>query len=467
MSSYVPKSIIIIGAGIAGLACAIPLSRQGHNVTILESKPELNEFGASIGIQPNGVKILKAWGLGPTFTSLVEPQPSTSIHDGHTGALLGTLTSNAHSTNRVRYGEDTWTVHRADYQRILADYAVSHGARILFSSHVTRIDTATITVHLFNDTTLSADLIIGADGMRSATRASIPSTSSITPIKLSEDCSRCSVPKERMVSNPLLAPLLASKKGMIYTTPGKYILTWPLYPGRPYDVVTCVQRESTVPPGQWGIVADSKEMAKDFDDFCPEVRELLANVDQCIRWALGELPALSSCRSEDGRIVLVGDAWHAMIPHSASGGNSAVEDGACLGECVAYALENGFDIPDATKAFEAIRKPRVERMQVASHDGMGFLSAGGEEKEKRDAYLASRLEVDAEEVKRPEEERRKDPKPKANMNAPFPSPPYLAWLYQYDAVGEARGWCQDHMGKGGREVENVLVAEGINGVQAF
>jgi hypothetical protein len=128
-----------------------------------------------------------------------------------------------------------------------------------------------------------------------------------------------------------------------------------------------------------------------------------------------------------------------MIPHSASGGTSAIEDAAVLAECVQWAFESGHDIARATQAYEELRKPRVERMQRASQESArNLLTAEGDAAKERDRVLGERTKAIEEELMLPEEERRARPKPEPDMNAPFPSPPYLQWLYASDVVADAR-----------------------------
>ncbi|KAF2665973.1 FAD/NAD(P)-binding domain-containing protein [Microthyrium microscopicum] len=422
--------IIIAGAGIAGLAAATTLSQKGHKVTILESKPTLNEFGASIGILPNGVRCLKAWGLESKFGEVITKNGFLEIRDAITNEKLGAI---AH--NHKNY---TWNINRADYQRVLAEAAKQSGATLLFDAHCTHIDLERPAVILSDGKILTADLIVGADGMRSAVQKSIPKLSTIDPKPHLEQCFRCTVPKDRMIGVPTLDWLLHNGNEMCWTSPGKYVLSWPLPENRSYDVVCAIERQVDLPPGKWGILADPKEMAKDFEDFCPEVRDLLERVDGCVQWQLAELPAIETFRSEDGKIVLIGDACHAMIPHSASGGNSAIEDAAVLSECVTWAFENQLPISKGTEAYETIRKPRVQRMQTASHEGFGFLSAGGDFKKMRDAALAEQTKDAEAEFAFSEEERRLKKQPPADMNSRFPSEPYLQWLWGADVVADAK-----------------------------
>lgn len=179
---------------------------------------------------------------------------------------------------------------------------------------------------------------------------------------------------------------------------------------------------------------------------CTKVKELLRHVDRAVKWTLGELPPLETCKSDNGRVILVGDAWHAMLPHTASGGNSAIEDAVSLAEYLHWAWEqhhhNGKDfgtsISQATQTFEDLRKPRVERMQKAGHEGYTFLSASGDDAIVRnDALAAAKVFYDAE-LALPEEERMARQPVQPDMNCRFGLEPYIQWLYRYDAVAEAK-----------------------------
>ena len=293
----------------------------------------------------------------------------------------------------------------------------------------------------------SADVIIGADRMRSVVRKAIPATRDVEPVALiQEQAWRCNVPKDRMRSHPELVKLLENRNQMCWTAPGRYVLTWPLPPNRDYDVVACVQQPGEIPVGRWGTPADAEDVRKSFRDFCPLVRDLLDRIDGCVKWTLGEVPKLKTCRSANGRVILAGDAFHAMIPHSGSGGNSAIEDAACVAECLDWAWrthrETGQGLSEAiaraSQAYEDIRKPRVERMQEASHEGYDFLGAAGDFQPIRDQALADATNMYDAELALPKEERCKRPKMKPDMYGRFPLEPYLQWLYGYDTTADTK-----------------------------
>ena len=330
------------------------------------------------------------------------------------------------------------SIHRADYQQLLAKGALSYGAKILFNASVERVDVDRNSVHLKDGRELTADLIVGADGLNSLVRRNIPATASAELTPLGEKAYRCTVDKDLMRSNPNLAWLLENNNVQMWVFDGRYILSWPMPENKPYDVVICVGREGCdVPYGHWGIRADPKEVAAEFGDACDTVKDLVANIGPCVQWRLADLPPLETCRSERGGIVLLGDAWHAMVPHAGSGGSSAIEDGAVLGECIGWAWKHHRSIAEGTKAYETLRKPRVERLQEVSREGVGYLD--GSKVELRKMMMAKQAEMQKEFL-RPEADRRADLKPTADMHAPYMSLPYAQWLNGYDTFKETHAY---------------------------
>lgn len=440
-------SVLIVGAGIGGLGAAVAFSRKGHHVTVLEEKPALNEFGASIGIMPNGVRILQHYGLRAEFDKVVTKNEYFEFRDGNTGDRLGAMVNNAGNTADIQYGAESWNIHRADYQQVLGAAAQAQGTQILFNAEVINVDVDAErpVVRLKDGRELTADLVIGADGLRSAVRQSIPATADVHPKKLLEQCWRMTVPKDKMRGNPKLEWLLTNHNEMAWVSHNRYVLSWPLPPNKPYDVVCCVVRESDVPPGLWGVREDPAVVQKEFSTFCPEVVELLSHVDRCVKWTLAELPPVETCRSENGRVVLLGDAFHAMIPHAASGGNSAIEDGGVLAECADWTYRHGHSVSDATHAYELLRKPRVERLQRASRDNYGLLNAGGEEAARRNAMLRDLEAMVQAEMATTEVARRAIPRPVPDIDAATQTPAFRQWMRAYDAIGDAKAYLAEHM----------------------
>ena len=322
----------------------------------------------------------------------------------------------------------------------MAKAAERYGAKILFNAQAEKVDIETQNVHLKDGRTLSADLIVGADGLRSPIRRSIPATAEAKLLSDPEVCYRCSVPKKRMRQNPLLAPLLEQKVSSFWYLEERYVLSWIMPENRDFDVVAGTwdpEQGSDLPLGSWGIQADVAEVVEHFTDANPIIQALLPEVSSAIKWRLVELESLTTCRSPNGQTVLVGDAHHGMFPHMACGGSSAIEDGAVLGECVAWAAKHGRSIADATKAYDELRVPRVTRLQQGSRDSRDLMTAARKEKERWLAGLAAIMKADEEDIKRSVEER-KASVPEMDMNARWPDPKFIQWCLGYDAVKDAR-----------------------------
>ena len=127
-----------------------------------------------------------------------------------------------------------------------------------------------------------------------------------------------------------------------------------------------------------------------------------------------------------------------MVPHAASGGNSAIEDAACIAECLDWAVQSGIPISAATSAFETLRRPRVERMQSLSPEGYSFLGAADDFLPIRNEALAEQTRLYDEELALPEDVRRQKAQPEPDMNAPYATKPVYQWLFRYDAIAATR-----------------------------
>jgi salicylate hydroxylase len=235
-----------------------------------------------------------------------------------------------------------------------------------------------------------------------------------------------------MYGDPLLEALLdpAKPDGTSYMHDGKYVLTWQRS-GVAFEIVTgTLEKAPGVPAGKWAIRASPEEVQDRFSHFCSQVSSALKHTKSATKWNIGDLPELETWRSPNGRIVLAGDAAHAMIPHAAGGSSSAIEDAAVLAETLTWAFRHSKPISAAAEAYEKIRKPRVTRLQEVSRYCYGFLGASGEAAKARNERLRELDRQMQETLRIPEEERRKLPVPELDMTAPFPA----QWIYGYDTV---------------------------------
>ena len=137
-----------------------------------------------------------------------------------------------------------------------------------------------------------------------------------------------------------------------------------------------------------------------------------------------------------------------MTPHSASGGNAAIEDAAVLAECLTHSYTLHLPASSGTDAYENLRKPRVERMQAASKEGYGLLSAGGAVAEQRNAMRKNMTNVEEADLARDVEERKRtaiELRKTRDMHAPFPTVPYMMWLFSFDAIEDAKRYLMENV----------------------
>ncbi|OQU96652.1 FAD binding domain-containing protein [Cladophialophora immunda] len=427
--------IIIIGTGIAGLATGISLSQKtNHNILILESSPILTEAGAGIQCSAAASRILSNWGLRKQFEAVATCPDFTEIRRYEGNELIGLIFANVKNYSTRLRGFPHWLVHRVDYQKILAEAAATSGVKIEFGQKVMAIDVEQVKVILEGGRSLHADLIIGADGIHSRTRASIPGLKDVVPQRTENYCYRALVPREEMLKNPVTATLIDNQSQQAWAGQFKHIIAYPIAKGRFYNLVMTIPDLGDAPLGKYNEPGDVVEMRQVFKDFNDTVQAVLDAVDSCAKWVLAELPPLPTWSSPDGRVILVGDACHAMAPHAASGAATSLEDAEVLGLCVATC--NGLaDLPGAAKDYEHLRKARCERIQeISRENATTFALPDGPMQQARDriwiaqkAMLEKQLQEDSPLIV-----------PAEDMTQQFPHPALVQWLVGHDIIEEAK-----------------------------
>lgn len=288
---------------------------------------------------------------------------------------------------------------------------------IRLTSRVTEIDSDNVTVLLKDGTTLQADLIVGADGIRSKVRASTLGDEDVSAVPSPNCAYRAIVPRERMMSDPSSAELMLSPAANCWIGPGRHCMAYPIRGGSQYNIVMSHPGQASV--GKWNEPGDIDEMNRTYEKFDPVVRKTLSYVDKALKWTLADLPALPRWRSKNGRVVLVGDAAHAMLPYLSQGAAQAMEDGAVLAECLVRAGHTD-DLGIIMRAYETIRKPRTEKIQKGARvNGVVWHFDDGEEQERRDRAMQGKLKQG-----------------EVNPNS-WADPKFQPWLFGHDAIKEA------------------------------
>jgi salicylate hydroxylase len=308
-----------------------------------------------------------------------------------------------------------WLIHRADYQRILFDAAKENGVTIRLGSPIESVDEIGPTVILKNGEKLKADIVVGADGIRSRTRKSILKDQDVEAVDSPNCAYRATVPANIMLSDPAIAHLMVDLNASCWIGHKRHIMAYPIRNGELYNMVLSHPGKASV--GKWNEPGDLKEMKTHYSNFDPTITRVLEHVTVCLKWKLAALPPLPKWVSDSGRVVLIGDAAHGMVPYLAQGAATSIEDGAALAECLDRAKDIN-DVPTLLRVFQAIRKPRCEIIQKGSlANGEIWHMPDGPEQEQRDRDMK---EID---------------KKSKNPNQ-WSDESFQPWLFGYDTVAE-------------------------------
>ncbi|KAJ2981039.1 hypothetical protein NQ176_g2275 [Zarea fungicola] len=355
--------VIVVGAGIAGLATALALNKKGHKVTVLEQHPACQSLGGAVGLSAPATRVLIEYGLQDIMTerSMAE-WTGMNFRRYDTGDVLA---SSIRSQTAKAYGYPTWLMARFRIQETFAEVAAKRGIEIRFNSKVISIDQSKSAVILKDGTRMEADLIVGADGYNVD-----------IPRRLLKDDADLQVLLDRV--DCWVGPLQIA----IATNMPDH--------GDRYNICFVTEEEAGK-QGEWYTLGDLESLKKTFASFEPRVQKLLSLADpkDCYIWRLSQVPPLPQWHSPDGRVVLAGDSAHAMLPYVGMGASSCIEDAACLAECLDRA-KSAADFPTVLQAYEQIRKPRTEWLvKRGSHIANLWHLPDGEHQEKRDKEWSS------------------------------------------------------------------------------
>ena len=342
--------VLIAGAGIGGLTAAHALRAKGHDVVVLERAPAIREVGAGIQLPPNAVKVFDALGLTDRVTRRAVRPDALEARMGESGRRLFRVPLGEPS--EARWGAPYFHIHRADYVAALAE-----GLDIQTGADVVRYETpvGAVGVRLATGETLSADLLIGADGLHSAVRRQMLGAES--PRFTGNRAWRVTVPVERLGDD---AP---DRTACVWMGRGRHAVTYLLRGGELANFVGVVEADAPGDEG-WEATGRRDDALADFAGWHPVITKLLERADASAfrRWALYDRDPLP--RWTDGTVALLGDAAHPMLPFMAQGAAMAVEDAWVLAETL------GDDIIGSLTRYEAVRKPRATKAQAASRANM-------------------------------------------------------------------------------------------------
>jgi salicylate hydroxylase len=354
--------IVVAGAGIGGLAAALALARTGHDVEVVERATALTEVGAGIQISPNAVKALRALGLDAQLDEAASHPKFLELRLGRSGRRIFSIPMGEAAVQH--YGAPYLHLHRADLLDILRDAAMGAGVRLRLGAAINGYagQGEQVRIDLADGDKLEADLLVGADGMRSTVRRQM----------LGDDKPRFT----GSVAWRLLAPASAAPNlphgAIVWAGPGRHAVTYRVRCDALINFVGVIEEDPSAPappegwPETWNGPGDPAVLTQAFAGWADPLPAIIAAGGQCHRWPLFDRDPLT--RWVDGRVVLLGDACHPMPPFQAQGAAMAIEGAYVLAQC----LKEGAEVEAALLRYRLLRQPRTARVLESARANMAI-----------------------------------------------------------------------------------------------
>jgi salicylate hydroxylase len=353
--------VAIIGAGIGGLAAAVALRRRGYEVALYERATKLEEAGAGLQIGPNGVKVMRALGLeDELMRNAFEPLSIMSI-TWDEGRLR--FRQPLKEIARQKYGAPYLTAHRADLHNLLrraaGDAPLHLGANCIGADTVN----GTAVAHFADGSEAEADIVVGADGIRSAIRAQ--HFGADRPRFTEMMAWRCIVPMECVPTRVGPDGSVALDHGEYFgwIGPNGHVICYPIGAnGDRLNIFGGHVTEQWVEES-WSAPSSREELIAAKAGWNEALLDMFRHVEHVFKWGIYDRDPLPQWSA--GRVTLLGDAAHPTMPTLAQGANMAIEDGYVLARALARHPGN---IETALKTYVAERKPRTDWVTLKSRE---------------------------------------------------------------------------------------------------
>ncbi len=364
------RQAVIAGGGIAGLTTAIVLCQKNWQVTVIEQAAEFSEVGAGLQLSPNGVVLLEGLGVMPLLEdTLFEPE-AVEMRYGSSGNRIFSLPLRQAAVQR--WGARYINVYRPDLVTALLtrlDVFLDNGQlQLINGQRVTGYRQSPQQLEVLVDTgeTRNADLLVGADGIQSTIRQQMHGNTA--PRFTGNVAWRAVVP---LAATGVHSP---PPTACIWTGAGKHAVTTRVRSGNWVNFVGVVEQDSWREEG-WRIRGTTEQALDDFNDWSPTVTQCIKSATELYRWALYDRLPLSHW--SDGRVVLLGDAAHPMLPSMAQGAVQSIEDACTLGNLLSPESLNTNDVAEACGQLFARRISRTSRVQKVSAKNMKLFHTRG------------------------------------------------------------------------------------------
>jgi salicylate hydroxylase len=381
-----PLHVAVVGGGIGGVTTALALRQRGIDVQLFEQAAALTEVGAGVALAPNGVRMLRRLGVGDAVDRWGSRWTDTAFCHAD-GTAVAPILPSAPDGRPIDY----FGIHRADLLDLLVaglpGEVVAVGHRCIgFEQAAERA-----TVHFANGASFRADAVVAADGIHSVLQAFVVPPA--RPMHSGSSAYRGVIPCAR-VAWPI-------GKARLWMGEGKHFLVYPLRANQLLNYVGFVPTSEAMQES-WSAPGDPEALAKAFAGWDATVSAIIAHIDTTFTWGLYDREPLP--RWSNGRLTLLGDAAHPMLPHAGQGANQAIEDAVALATILARADRS--TVPAALRVYETVRRQRTADVQRQARLSGARYDASSRDAVARDGHLQGQARS-------------------------------RAWLYDYDAQVEA------------------------------
>ncbi|KAI0898712.1 FAD/NAD(P)-binding domain-containing protein [Annulohypoxylon nitens] len=411
--------ILVVGAGISGLAVAIESALSGHHVVVFETAEGLHEIGAGINISPNASRILQRWGLpADLWTSATEP---TAVSVWRYSGELLVREKDFDKKMRTRYGVPFIELHRVDFQTALYTRAKELGVEFKFGMRISKVNFETGEITSHTGLNAKGDLVIAADGLWSLCRAQfLPKDFEGVPRPTGDVAYRLVLTLDQ-IQDPELKDWLSKPTLDIWLGPHSHAVGYSLRGATEFNIVLLVPDD--LPAGVSKQAGSVEEMRALFTGWDPILTKFIALADSAKKWKLMHRREMRKWvyPSSEGNFAFIGDSCHPMLPYLGQGANSAIEDGVVLGRLLGH-VQKKEQIVKALEMYEKLRKSRGDAIVKETFIQRDiFQIVDGPKQQERDEIFLSQLEEE-------------------NKQNPFPirilCPEFQPWLFGYDACDE-------------------------------
>ncbi len=355
--------VAIIGAGIGGLALGLALREHGVAAEVFEQAPALAELGAAVGVGGNATRLLRRMGLLEELEAVATVPTELVYRQWRTGERIAAHPVRDGDTYFKRVGAPWLGIHRAEYQRILG---TAYGSAELHLEHrlvdlVQEPDAVTLT--FANGRTAQADVVVGADGVRSAVRQWVSAGDDI--VYSGTSGFRGIVARDDVPSLPDPEAL------QFWMGPDAHLLHYAIgCDAEEINLLAVVEGpRSWDAADRWLTEVEPRDVLARFSGWHPAATQMVAAAAPAVRWGLFVVqPLLHWYR---GRVVLLGDAAHAMLPHHGQGANTTVEDAFTLATLLAQAQPG--DLEPVLASYQRLRRARTRQIARSSWDTNALL----------------------------------------------------------------------------------------------